>query len=242
MTSDLAVIDNSLIAPSFATRYRSNWVSPNVLGYNERYFRNLRFVSNQEQIAIADLADDLQVRKQRIFKILRRLGVRAKQRREASRGNQLVSTVSQSEADAIRAEIQKSSRAPASDNSKSGGTAAFYSDDVGFFYVIQLEPDHDPGRFKVGFTTDLDGRLQKHRCSAPFAQYVGSWPCKRVWERAALDCVTRGCEQLHTEVFRTTSLEHVATESRAFFAIMPVLAEDSEEDGEVEDDVPEGGQ
>jgi hypothetical protein len=138
----------------------------------------------QERIAIVDLADDLQVRKQWIFKILKHLSIRPTQRREKSRGNQNVATVSTTEAAAIHAEILKSSSVPAAGNSPLNGSAAvFYSDDAGYFYVIQLEPAHDPGRFKVGFTMDLDGRLQKHRCSAPFSTYLNTWPCKRVWER-----------------------------------------------------------
>lgn len=142
----------------------------------------------QERIATVDLADDLQVRKQWIFKILKRLSIRPTQRREKSRGNQNVATVSTTEAAAIRAEILKSSSVPAAGNNPLNGSAAvFYSDDAGYFYVIQLEPAHDPGRFKVGFTMDLDGRLQKHRCSAPFSTYLNTWPCKRVWERAAID-------------------------------------------------------
>ena len=43
-------------------------------------------MSDVERIAIVDLADDLQVRKQRIFKILLRLGIRPTQRRDPSRG------------------------------------------------------------------------------------------------------------------------------------------------------------
>ena len=124
-------------------------------------------VSEPERIAIVDLADDLQVRKQRIFKILPRLGIRPTQRREASRGNQNVATVSQTEAIAIRAELEKASGSTSGSNLASGSAGVFYSEDVGFFYLIQLEPEHDPGRFKLGFTMDLDGRLQKHRCSAP---------------------------------------------------------------------------
>jgi hypothetical protein len=182
-----------------------------------------------------DLADDLQVRKQRIFKILPRLGIRPTQRREVSRGNQNVATVSQSEAAAIRSEIEKYSATPSGNSSLSGSKAVFYSDDVGFFYLIQLEPEHDSGRFKLGFTMDLDGRLQKHRCSAPFARYVGTWPCNRVWERAAIDCVTNGCEQLHTEVFRAAPLERVATQAKSFFSMMPGLKEGCEDDGNDEE-------
>ena len=178
-----------------------------------------------DRVAIVDLADDLQVRKQRIFKILPRLGIRPTQRREASRGNQNVATVSQSEATAIRTEIEKASALAASNGSGLGIPAVFTSDDNGFFYLIQLEPDHDAGRFKVGFTMDLDGRLQKHRCAAPFAQYVGTWPCKRAWERAAIDCITNGCEQLHTEVFRAPMLDRIAARAQSFFSIMPRLTD-----------------
>ena len=183
-------------------------------------------MNESARIAIADLADDLQVRKQRIFKILPRLGIRPTQRREASRGNQNVATVSQIEANAIRVEIEKTSAWTASDSSATGTTAALSADDVGFFYLIQLEPEHDSGRFKVGFTMDLDGRLQKHRCSAPYARYVRSWACKRVWERAAIDCSTDKCEQLHTEVFRARSLSVVEERANAFFAVMPTPTPD----------------
>jgi len=183
---------------------------------------------NDKRIAIVDLADELQVRKQRIFKLLPRLGIRTSQRREPDRGNQNVAMVSLEEAAMIRREIAKS--AEVADGDLPGGTTLnLFSDDAGFFYLVQLEPDHDPGRFKVGFTTDLDGRLQKHRCSAPFAKYLKSWPCRRVWERAAIDCVTNGTEQLHTEVFRTGSMEDIAKKADAFFSLMPSLISASSE-------------
>lgn len=131
-------------------------------------------VNEAERIAIVDLADDLQVRRQRIFKILPRLGIRPTQRRDASRGNQNVATVSQTEAAAIRSEIERSWESPGGNTARPGSLGGFATDDVGFFYLIQLEPEHDSARFKLGFTMDLDGRLQKHRCSAPFARYVAS--------------------------------------------------------------------
>jgi hypothetical protein len=191
-------------------------------------------VNEEERIAIVDLADDLQVRKQRIFKVLPRLGIRPTQRREATRGNQNVATVSQAEAAAIRSEIERSSDSLSGSNARSGILAAFSANDVGFFYLIQLEPEHDSGRFKVGFTMDLDGRLQKHRCSAPFARYVTTWPCRRVWERAAIDCVTTGCEQLHTEVFRAASMEEVSARAQTFFTMMPNLEAEVADDEEAE--------
>lgn len=189
-----------------------------------------------ERIAIADLADDLQVRKQRIFKLLPRLGIRPTQRRDPNRGNQNVATLSQAEVAAVRAELENSPVSAGGGNARPVNLASFAGDDVGFFYLIQLEPEYDSMRFKVGFTTDLDGRLQKHRCSAPFSRYVASWPCRRVWERAAMDCLTNGCEQLHTEVFRSTSLERVTARAQVFFEMMPNLrtALEVDEQAEVE--------
>lgn len=169
-----------------------------------------------QRIAIPDLADDLQVRKQRIFKILPRLGITTELRREPGRGNQMVATVSDQEAQIIRTEIAKSTHEAIGNGRASGACALQCADGDGYFYVIQLEPDHDPGRYKVGFTTDLDGRLRKHRCSAPFSVYVETWPCRRAWERAAIDCITIGCEQLHTEVFRTPVIDGVVARARAF--------------------------
>jgi len=191
-------------------------------------------VIEEERIAIVDVADDLQVRKQRIFKILPRLGIQPTQRREASRGNQNVATVSQAEAAAIRSEIERSSESSSGSNARSGILAALSADDVGFFYLIQLEPEHDSGRFKVGFTMDRDGRLQKHRCSSPFARYVAWWPSRRVWERAAIDCVTTGCDQLHKEVFRAGSMEQVSARAQAFFTMMPSLETEVADDEEVQ--------
>jgi hypothetical protein len=176
-------------------------------------------IMDEDRIAIVDLADELQVRKQRLFKIMKRLEIMATQRRDSERGGQNVAVVSASEAAAIRKEIGSPSSADSSETALSPQLL----DDVGFFYLIRLEPDHDPGRFKVGFTIELDGRLQKHRCSAPFAKYLKTWPCRRVWERAAIDCATDGCEKLHTEVFRADSLDKVASRADTFFSVMPSL-------------------
>ncbi len=92
------------------------------------------------------------------------------QRRDPSRRNQNVATLSQTEAAAIRSELEKSAEPFGINNPRLGSLSPLPADDVGFFYLIQLEPEHDSGRFKLGFTMDLDGRLQKHRCSAPFAK------------------------------------------------------------------------
>ena len=91
------------------------------------------------------------------------------------------------------------------------------------FYLLQLEPEHDPGRIKVGFAVNLPERLRTLRCSAPFTKVVRTWPCKVLWERTAIESVTDGCNQLHTEVFRTASIESVVQRCDQFFSLMPKL-------------------
>jgi hypothetical protein len=171
-------------------------------------------------IALAELADELGIYKQTVFKIAKRLGIQPVKRRDPTRGNQLIALVSEIDAAAIRDAFAQGRRSGAQDNSD----VLELAPDEGWFYLIQLEPQHDPGRFKVGFTTDLDGRLRHHRCSAPFAAYLKTWPCKRLWERAAIDCLSAGAEQLHTEVFRATSLDQVREKGDDFFAVMPPIA------------------
>ena len=92
--------------------------------------------------------------------------------------------------------------------------------DRGVFYLIQLEPCHDPGRFKVGFASNLSERLRDHRCSAPLATVLAKWPCRPLWEKTAIDCVTQSCEQIHTEVFRTDDISAVQQRCEQFFSLM----------------------
>lgn len=182
----------------------------------------------QASVAIVDLADELNVRKQWIFKIAKRLDIKTQLLRQEQRGNQLVATVSSTEALAIRREIDASLRRRAESSEGSDGPVDAYSE-AGYFYLALLEPEHDPGRLKVGFTTDMDGRLQKHRCSAPFTVFTKSWPCLRTWERAAIDCLTDGLEKLRSEVFRAASVVAVEKRGDAFFSVMPRLTMETDD-------------
>ena len=95
------------------------------------------------------------------------------------------------------------------------------TDEMGVFYLIQLEPDHDPCRFKVGFAVNMPDRLRAHRCAAPFSKVVKKWPCKRLWEKTAIDCITATCARLHTEVYRSQSLDDIIKKADDFFNLMP---------------------
>ncbi|HWB54643.1 MAG TPA: hypothetical protein VG722_10640, partial [Tepidisphaeraceae bacterium] len=65
--------------------------------------------------------------------------------------------------------------------------------------------------------------LRHLRCSAPFAKVVRPWPCKLLWEKTAIECVTTGCERLHTEVFRAPEKDKILERCEQFFALMPAI-------------------
>jgi hypothetical protein len=190
---------------------------------------------SEEDIVVVDLADELQIRKQTVFKVMKRLGIQAVKRREYDRRGQVISVIRKVDADAIRDDLRRTTSG-VRDGSSPAGDTRYLSEDSGVFYVAQLESAYDPGRVKVGFTTDIEGRLRRHRCSAPFAQCVKTWPCRRTWERAAIDCVTTGAEQLHTEVFRVGSVQVVIDRADKFFGVMPVIPDTPEGDS-ADDDV-----
>lgn len=165
-------------------------------------------------ISIVDAANELGKRKQTVFRVVKRLGIACERRRSPEKHGQLMAYITKDQFASVSDEM---CHANISEATPSISLPA----DVGCFYLIQLEPGLDPGRFKVGFATNLEERLRKHRCTSPLAQVVESWPCKLVWECTARDCVSQGCERLHTEVFRAKNLDEVASKCNQFFALMP---------------------
>lgn len=161
------------------------------------------------------------MRKQAVFKVLARLGIETVKRPGNSKMNrgQLIAYVFNVDAQRFTEQIRSVAAANRSTVEEDGPVAAIA--EQGVFYLMQLEPEHDPGRFKVGFATSLPERLRTLRCSAPFTTVLATWPCKNLWEKTAIDCVTQGCERLHTEVFRTESIDGVRQRCERFFELMP---------------------
>lgn len=170
-------------------------------------------------ISVIDVARQHGKRKQTVFKVLRRLGIEPTKQRSTSGKNQMVAYITQDEFRLVTVEL----RAIPDRGDDEAGDDEFVSAEVGFFYLIQLEPALDPGRFKVGFAASMSERLRQLRCSAPFATVLWSWPCRRLWERTAIESVAAGCERLHTEVFRTDSLDEIVSRCERFFAVMPPI-------------------
>jgi hypothetical protein len=174
-----------------------------------------------ELIAVGDIALEHRKHRQTVFKVLTRLGIETTKQRSSSSRGQLVSYITQDDYRRLQAEFLLINSRADSEDIEEEEAEDFTSAEEGVFYLIQLEPRLDPGRFKVGFASSLPERLRQLRCSAPFAAVLKTWPCRRLWEKTAIDCVSAGCERLHTEIFRSASLDEVSGRCDGFFAIMP---------------------
>ena len=183
---------------------------------------------NDEPISVIDAADRIGIGMQAVFKILKRLEIETFRQHSSAHNGQAIAYITSAGFAVLQRDVIARNVGTATDDDDGDGDNLYV--DVGVFYLVQLEPEHDAGRFKVGFATNLSERLRSHRCSAPFASEKKTWPCKRRWERTAIDCVTAGCEQLHTEVFRCDDIDSVIVRCDEFFAMMPEFNSDGSVD------------
>ena len=131
---------------------------------------------SEELISVVDLASQFGKRKQTVFKVLRRLRIEPRKLRSSDHRGQLVSYVTDEESRLVATELRSAGPASKSGDEVVASPEAL-PDEHGVFYLLMLEPEHDAGRFKVGFAVSLPERLRALRCSAPFAEVVRTWPC-----------------------------------------------------------------
>ena len=170
---------------------------------------------SNEIISVIDIAKNLGKQKAHVFKIIRRLRIETVKEKSNDARGQKISYITTDDYNRIREYL-----AGAEDNSAASTTQ---SDVGGVFYLIQLEPEHDPGRFKLGFATNIEERQRSHKTAAPFSKVLKTWPCKLLWEKTAIECASQGCVRLHTEVFRTELIDEVQSRCEQFFKLMPEI-------------------
>jgi len=178
---------------------------------------------SEDLISVIDVANQMGKHKAYIFKVLKRLGIESTKLRSTANRGQTIAYITTDEFSRIRTEIRSDVVSNDLDEDANSVVSNAALAEMGVFYLLLLEPDHDPGRFKVGFAVSLPERLRALRCSAPFAKVMKTWPCKRLWEKTAIECVTDGSERLHTEVFRTDTIDNVLSRCDGFFNLMPKI-------------------
>jgi hypothetical protein len=168
---------------------------------------------SDEYISLKQLAGDLGMDRSHARRYVLNLGVNPVKRRTPESGGQLTLTVSAQEADFIRHTREEqgflNSQKPV-------------ADETGFFYAIQLVPEFAPGRVKLGFADSVEQRLSQHRTSAPTARLLRSWPCRRAWERTAIDALSAiGGALVLNEVFEFAEIEEILRRGDDFFRLLP---------------------
>lgn len=90
----------------------------------------------------------------------------------------------------------------------------------GFFYLIRLIPDALPNRIKLGWAVNPADRLRTHRCAAPTAILLCTWPCSGVGlEKWAISEVTKvGCHAVSGEVFDVDDVDRLIDRITQFFS------------------------
>ena len=101
-----------------------------------------------------------------------------------------------------------------------GETSASYSN-YGYFYIVQLLPELFSERVKIGYTDNLETRLREHQTAAPTARYLKSWECKRSWEQAVADRITRKDYKLVMNEVYEGNLELLVQRADELFCLMP---------------------
>jgi hypothetical protein len=168
---------------------------------------------SDEYVSLKALAAELGMDRSHARRYVLRLGVEPQKRRTPDSGGQLTLTVSASEAESIRSRRNEQGFL---DSSKP------VQNEAGFFYIIQLVPELDPKRIKLGFADDVNVRLLQHRTSAPTAVVLKSWPCKRSWEGTVIDALASiGGKLILNEVYEFEDVQSLLNHGEKLFALLP---------------------
>jgi hypothetical protein len=151
----------------------------------------------ENHISVKQLAKELGIDRSGLRKYILKLGINPVKRITSDSGMQRALTVSSIEATTIR-------------NSRDFESVSTVDNEKGVFYAIQVVPELDPRRIKLGFTSGLKERLAQHRTVAPTAVVLKTWPCKKSWETTVINYLSsQKCSLILNEVFEFEDIDNV---------------------------------
>ena len=169
-----------------------------------------------EFMTFSEIADKLGVGIDTVRRTVKRLKLPIQKEKTPTSKGSIVYCLGIDDANALISYFENRGAPALGDSTDETGLQRF-----GYLYIIQLVPEAIPNRVKVGYTDNLDTRLREHQTAAPTAKYLGHWRCKRAWDQAAMDCVTReGCHLVMNEVYEG-DVESFVKRAEVFFSIMP---------------------
>ncbi len=169
----------------------------------------------EEYVLLSTLASEWGIDKSNVRKYVKRHGYDFMRVRGDDRTHQAVLALKTEDAELIR-------EARLHEGHSNGDSSRPVENGLGVLYVVQIMPDADPQRIKLGYASDASRRLASYRTVSPTAAIVKTWPCRVTWERAAIDSLTaEHCTLIGGEVYVGTNIEGLLQRGDTFFACMP---------------------
>jgi len=172
--------------------------------------------SNQKFVSLKRLAEKLGMDRSYARKWINAQGFKSVKRRTRDSGGQQEVCYTHEQAEQIIAQRQRLGF------SLDGQAAQTINEDYGVFYIVQLIPELDKNRVKLGFAADIAHRITEHRTASPTAEVARTWPCKRTWEKTVIDTLTgRHCRLLNNEVYECDDIRELVEVGNNLFALLP---------------------
>lgn len=170
-------------------------------------------MESEEFVSLKQLAETIGLDRSNTRKYVLKLGIKPHKRRTSDSRNQLTLALTKNEAERIIGERETKGFTSSANIVKS---------ETGVFYVIQLVPELDPRRIKLGFAINLNERLGQHKTAAPTATVLRSWPCRRAWELTVMDSLSdANCRLILNEVFECNDIPALLRRGDEIFALLP---------------------
>ena len=151
----------------------------------------------ENYVTFHEVATDNDVGIDTVRRNAKKLELEITRRKTPSSQGQLVNCLSRDDADKLKAFFDQRQNYESMPNSTDVSVQRY-----GYFYLIQLIPEALPNRVKIGYTDNMEQRLSDHRTAAPTCKLLKSWECKRSWDQAAMDSITKeNCAKVLNEVY-----------------------------------------
>src|SRR5260221_4503565 len=130
---------------------------------------------SEEYVLLSTLAQEWSIDKSTARKYVKHHGYDFMRVRGDDRTHQAVLALKTEDAELIR-EVRSH------EGYSNGNGSRPVENGVGVLYVVQIMPDADSSRIKLGYASDANRRLASYRTVSPSATIVKTGPCRASWE------------------------------------------------------------
>ncbi len=159
--------------------------------------------NEKEIIRLNECAKEMGVDKSNLSKYLKagKYGnIKIKFIRDKTKGNQKVSIISKKDFEKIKNIRIKDGF---------GVNKPIGKENVGFFYIVQINPDNIPNRYKCGFSNIPNQRISSYKTVCPNAKFVFKTKCDDFFEKPLLKMISKNSKQIGVEIFEIKDINKI---------------------------------